>query len=112
MNLDELKNQLQKLKDTLEWYNLFVDYIYEIDSNKYNQGCDYADKHCNPSALHPLNPKYDVHDNRINLIIDKQELDYITMLIEQNLEDNPQEYGELHKQMLEDLNNKLKILNK
>tara|TARA_R100001443_G_scaffold114946_1_gene131764 strand:+ start:455 stop:646 length:192 start_codon:yes stop_codon:yes gene_type:complete len=51
-------------------------------------------------------------DNRINLIIDKQELDYITMLIEQNLEDNPQEYGELHTQMLEDLNNKLTILNK
>tara|TARA_B100000927_G_scaffold237855_1_gene198732 strand:+ start:2352 stop:2501 length:150 start_codon:yes stop_codon:yes gene_type:complete len=46
------------------------------------------------------------------LIIDEQELDYITMLIEQNLEDNPEEYGELHKQMLEDLYSKLIILNK
>jgi hypothetical protein len=27
----------------LEWYNLFVDYIYEIDINKYNEACEYAD---------------------------------------------------------------------
>ena len=32
--------------------------------------------------------------NRINLIIDKQELDYITMLIEQNLNDDSDQYGE------------------
>jgi hypothetical protein len=38
--LSELKN----LKDKLAWYDLFVDYIYEIDSNKYNQACEYADK--------------------------------------------------------------------
>ena len=50
--------------------------------------------------------------NRINLIIDKEELDYITMLIEQNLDDEPEEYGENHKQMLEDLYSKLIILNK
>ena len=50
--------------------------------------------------------------NRINLIIDKQELDYITMLIEQDLEDEPEEYGEHHKQMLEDLYSKLITLNK
>ena len=28
-------SELQKLKDRLAWYDLFVDYIYEIDSNKY-----------------------------------------------------------------------------
>ena len=50
--------------------------------------------------------------NRINLIIDKGELDYITMLIEQDLEDEPEEYGEHHKQMLEDLYSKLITLNK
>ena len=36
-------SELQKLKDRLEWYDLFVDYIYEIDSNKYNEACEYAD---------------------------------------------------------------------
>ena len=41
---DTTSSEVQKLKDKLEWYDLFVDYIYEIDSNKYNQGCDYADK--------------------------------------------------------------------
>jgi hypothetical protein len=50
--------------------------------------------------------------NRINLIVDKTELDYITMLIEQNLDDNPEEYGESHKEMLEDLYSKLLNLNK
>ena len=47
--------------------------------------------------------------NRINLIIDKQELDYITMLIEQNLNDDSDQYGEYHKKMLEDLHYKLKL---
>ena len=37
-------SEIQTLKDKLAWYNLFVDYIYEIDSNKYNQACEYADK--------------------------------------------------------------------
>ena len=37
-------SELKKLKDKLAWYDLFVDYIYEIDSNKYNQACEYADK--------------------------------------------------------------------
>ena len=36
-------SELQKLKDRLAWYDLFVDYIYEIDSNKYNEACEYAD---------------------------------------------------------------------
>ena len=36
-------SELQKLKDRLDWYDLFVDYIYEIDSNKYNEACEYAD---------------------------------------------------------------------
>ena len=32
-----------ELHAKVEWYNLFVDYIYEIDSNKYNEACEYAD---------------------------------------------------------------------
>ena len=49
--------------------------------------------------------------NRINLIIDKQELDYITMLIEQNLDDDPDQYGKYNKKMLEDLYSRLITLN-
>tara|TARA_R100000664_G_C2689424_1_gene94122 strand:+ start:535 stop:684 length:150 start_codon:yes stop_codon:yes gene_type:complete len=46
------------------------------------------------------------------LKLDEQELDYLTMVVEQNLDDEPEEYGENHKQMLEDLYSKLIILNK
>tara|TARA_R100000655_G_scaffold77283_1_gene116400 strand:+ start:478 stop:627 length:150 start_codon:yes stop_codon:yes gene_type:complete len=46
------------------------------------------------------------------LKLDEQELDYLTMVVEQNLDDEPEEYGESHKQMLEDLYSKLIILNK
>ena len=45
------------------------------------------------------------------LKLDEQELDYLTMVVEQNLDDEPEEYGENHKQMLEDLYSKLIILN-
>ena len=51
--------------------------------------------------------------NRINLIINKHELDYLTMVVEQNLEDvNETDYDEAHHEMLEDLYSKLIILNK
>ena len=51
--------------------------------------------------------------NRINLIINKHELDYLTMVVEQNLEDvNETDYDEVHNEMLEDLYSKLIILNK
>jgi hypothetical protein len=36
-------SELETLKEKLEWYDNFVDYIYEIDTNKYNQACEYAD---------------------------------------------------------------------
>jgi len=26
------------------WFNNFVDYIYELDSNLYNEACEYADE--------------------------------------------------------------------
>ena len=51
--------------------------------------------------------------NRINLIINKQELDYLAMVVEQNLEDAiDTESNEVHNEMLEDLYSKLIILNK
>tara|TARA_R110002012_G_scaffold255472_1_gene435432 strand:- start:986 stop:1207 length:222 start_codon:yes stop_codon:yes gene_type:complete len=34
------KSNLQKM----EWYDLFVDFIEQMDSNLYNEACEYADK--------------------------------------------------------------------
>ena len=36
-------SEIQTLKDKLALYDLFVDYIAEIDINKYNEACEYAD---------------------------------------------------------------------
>ena len=36
-------SEIQTLKDKLAWYDLFVDYIAEIDINKYIEACEYAD---------------------------------------------------------------------
>ena len=38
-NFEELK----QLKNKLNWYNLFVDYVQETDINLYNYACEYAD---------------------------------------------------------------------
>lgn len=38
-NYDEVK----QLKNKLNWYNLFVDYVQETDINLYNYACEYAD---------------------------------------------------------------------
>ena len=35
--------QIAELHAKVEWYNLFVDYIYDQDRNKYNEACEYAD---------------------------------------------------------------------
>lgn len=34
----------ENLKNQLEWYNLFVDYVQSLDINLYNEACEYADK--------------------------------------------------------------------
>ena len=31
-------------KQVLEWYDNFVDYVMQYDSNVYNSACEYADK--------------------------------------------------------------------
>tara|TARA_R100001163_G_C4873523_1_gene74221 strand:- start:153 stop:386 length:234 start_codon:yes stop_codon:yes gene_type:complete len=36
-------SKIESLEKKLEWYDYFVDYIYEVDSNKYNQACEFAD---------------------------------------------------------------------
>jgi hypothetical protein len=40
------------------------------------------------------------------------ELNYLLDIIEQDINDYEEEFGELHKQILEDIYNKLVILNK
>jgi hypothetical protein len=32
-----------KHKQVLEWYDNFVDYVMQYDSNVYNSACEYAD---------------------------------------------------------------------
>tara|TARA_R100000458_G_scaffold46402_1_gene44868 strand:- start:2681 stop:2833 length:153 start_codon:yes stop_codon:yes gene_type:complete len=44
--------------------------------------------------------------------LDEQELDYLTMVIEQNLEDYEEGYGELYNETLKGLYNKLILLTK
>ena len=34
---------MEKLKMQLEWFNHFVDFVGNVDSNLYNQACEYAD---------------------------------------------------------------------
>ena len=35
--------EIAELHAKVEWYDLFVDRIYDIDRNKYNEACEYAD---------------------------------------------------------------------
>jgi hypothetical protein len=37
--------RIEALQKRLEWYDLFVDYIKEVDHNKYNEACNYADSY-------------------------------------------------------------------
>ena len=42
--MEEIEEQLQELQSKIEWYDLFVDYIYHNHRNKYNDACEYADE--------------------------------------------------------------------
>ena len=37
------ENELEKLEKQLEWFNHFVDYVGNVNSNLYNEACEYAD---------------------------------------------------------------------
>jgi len=43
MNKKELQEVISNLEEKLEWYDLFVDYMYDVYINKYNEACEYAD---------------------------------------------------------------------
>ena len=40
---EKLSRKFDKLKQQLEWYNHFVDYINQVDNKQYNLACEYAD---------------------------------------------------------------------
>ena len=41
---EKLMIQREKLMDRLKWFNNFVDYVGNGDSNIYNDACEYADQ--------------------------------------------------------------------
>ncbi len=47
-------SEKENLKNQLEWYNLFVDYIKTVDINLYNEACEYSDRE------HSLNQNNDL----------------------------------------------------
>ena len=38
------KKDISELEKQLQWFNHFVDYVGNIDSNIYNEACEYADE--------------------------------------------------------------------
>jgi lysyl-tRNA synthetase class II len=38
-----MTEQEAELHAKVEWYDLFVDRIYDINRNAYNEACEYAD---------------------------------------------------------------------
>jgi len=50
------KNNKENLNEkVLEWFNHFVDYVGNVDSNLYNEACEYADKKENNEREYPFN---------------------------------------------------------
>jgi DNA-binding protein H-NS len=40
---EETTEDIKQLKNLLEWYDNFVDYVQECNTNIYNSACKYAD---------------------------------------------------------------------
>ena len=73
----------------------------------------YVCKDCDENFYEFETIKIKLKLNKMKLELDEQELDYLTMVIEQNLEDvNETEEDTLHFEMLEDLYSKLIVLTK
>jgi hypothetical protein len=41
-----METQEEKMENSakVEWFDLFADYIYDNNSNLYNEACEYADR--------------------------------------------------------------------
>ncbi len=42
--IEALQTENKNLKQRLEWYDNFVDYVMQYDNNVYNSACEYADE--------------------------------------------------------------------
>ena len=42
--IEALQTENKNLKQRLEWYDHFVDYVMQYDNNVYNSACEYADE--------------------------------------------------------------------
>jgi len=42
-SMQKLYEENKKLKQRLDWYDYFVDYVMQYDNNVYNSACEYAD---------------------------------------------------------------------
>lgn len=38
-----MKTSMEELKEKIKWYDKFVDYIYMVNPNQYNEACKFAD---------------------------------------------------------------------
>jgi hypothetical protein len=39
------ENRLKQIRESkVEWFDLFADYVYDNNSNLYNEACEYADR--------------------------------------------------------------------
>jgi len=43
--MDWRQVEIEALRNKLQWYSLFAEYVTESDHDMYNKACDYADKH-------------------------------------------------------------------
>ena len=41
--IEALQTENKNLKQRLDWYDNFVDYVMQYDNNVYNGACEYAD---------------------------------------------------------------------
>lgn len=41
---ERLQEENAELDSKVEWYDYFVDYVYKVNKNLYNDACEYADK--------------------------------------------------------------------
>ena len=44
---ENIREENEENNSKIEWYNLFVDFVYAKNSNLYNDACEYADQQIN-----------------------------------------------------------------
>ena len=44
---ENIREENEENNSKIEWYDLFVDFVYEKNPNLYNDACEYADEQIN-----------------------------------------------------------------